>query len=418
MARLNDHYLKLAGAYLFPEIARRVDEYVRAHTDAEGEIIRCGIGDVTEPLPAAVVEAMHNAVDEMARGETFRGYGPPTGYPFLREAIARGDFDEHGLDIRPDEIFISDGSKTDCGAVLDVLGDDNRIGIGDPVYPVYVDSNVMAGHTGPAREDGGYEGLVYLPCTAENGFVPDLPGPPDDTLDLIYLCYPNNPTGGMISRPQLQAWVDYALAHDTIIIYDAAYQYYLRDETAPWSIYEIDGARRCAIELHSFSKNGGFTGVRCGYSVCPAELSGTTRSGEKVPLHRLWTRRWSTKANSVGYVVQRAAEALYSDAGRQQVRALVDHYLENARLLREGCEAIGLRAWGGENSPYVWVACPDGLSSWQMFDRMLDEARVVITPGVGFGRCGEGYVRISAFNSRENAMEVVRRMRAMTAQAV
>jgi LL-diaminopimelate aminotransferase len=417
MAHVNEHYLKLAGAYLFPEIERRVQAYLADHADASDQIIRCGIGDVTEPLPGAVIDAMHGAVDEMARAETFRGYGPPTGYPFLREAIARGDFAEHGLDISPEEIFISDGSKTDCGAVLDILGHDNRIGIGDPVYPVYVDSNVMAGHTGPAREDGGYEGLVYLPCTAENGFVPDLPQPADDKLDLIYLCYPNNPTGGMISRAQLQAWVEYALANDAIIFYDAAYQHYLRDESAPWSIYEIDGARRCAMELHSFSKNGGFTGVRCGYTVCPRELAAMTKGGEAVPLHRLWTRRWATKANSVGYVVQRAAEAIYSEAGRTQIKALIDRYLENARLLREGCEAIGLRAWGGANSPYVWVACLDGLSSWQMFDRMLEEARVIVTPGVGFGRCGEGYIRISAFNTRANVLEVVKRMHALIAQA-
>jgi len=415
MAQINEHYLKLAGAYLFPEIARRVSAYIAEHPASADKIIRCGIGDVSEPLPGAVIDAMHRAVDEMAGRETFRGYGPPTGYPFLRRAIAAGDFADHGLDISDEEIFISDGSKTDCGAVLDILGAGNRIGITDPVYPVYVDSNVMAGRTGPARDDGSYEGIVYLPCTADNGFVPDIPEPPGEKLDVIYLCYPNNPTGGMISRAQLQAWVDYALSNRAIIIYDVAYQYYVRQEGAPRSIYEIEGARRCAMEFHSFSKNGGFTGVRCGYTVCPKELAGTTGRGEKVPLHGLWTRRWSTKANSVGYVIQRAAEALFSEAGRAQVRRLVDHYLENARLLGEGCDAIGLTAYGGADSPYVWVACPDGLSSWQMFDRMLDEAKVVVTPGVGFGRCGEGYIRISAFNMRDNVLEVVKRMRALTA---
>ncbi|UCD74726.1 MAG: LL-diaminopimelate aminotransferase [Phycisphaerales bacterium] len=410
MTYINEHYLKLTGAYLFPEIARRVREFSIEDPQAAGRIIRCGIGDVTEPLPAAVIEAMHKAVDEMAGRETFRGYAPPTGYEFLREAIAAGDFKEHGLDIDAEEIFISDGSKTDCGAILDILGEGNITGVTDPVYPVYVDSNVMAGHTGPAREDGTYGGLVSLPCTAENGFVPDIP---EEKLDLIYLCYPNNPTGGMISRDQLKAWVDYALANDAIIIYDAAYQAFIHDVDAPWSIYDIDGAKRCAMEFHSFSKNGGFTGVRCGYTVCPRELEGSTKTNARIPLHGLWTRRWATKANSVGYIVQRAAEALYSDEGRLQVRRLVDHYLGNARLLREACETMGLTAFGGNNSPYVWVACPDGLGSWEMFDRMLRRANVVITPGVGFGSCGEGYIRISAFNTRENVLQVLQRMKDM-----
>jgi LL-diaminopimelate aminotransferase len=410
MTNINEHYLKLTGAYLFPEVTRRVSEYAAENPQTAGRIIRCGIGDVTEPLPGAVIEAMHKAVDEMACRETFRGYAPPTGYEFLRAAIAQGDYVEHGLEIGADEIFISDGSKTDCGAILDILGENNRTGVTDPVYPVYVDSNVMAGHTGPARNDGSYEGLVSLPCTAANGFVPDIP---EEKLDLVYLCYPNNPTGGMIGRDQLKAWVNYALINEAIILYDAAYQAFIRDAGAPWSIYDIDGAKRCAMEFHSFSKNGGFTGVRCGYTVCPKELQGSTTAGDRVPLHRLWMRRWATKANSVGYVVQRAAEALYSPDGRQQVRGLVDHYLENARLLREGCEAIGLDAYGGRNSPYVWVACPHGLGSWDMFDRMLREANVVVTPGVGFGSCGEGYIRISAFNTRANVLEVVQRMRAL-----
>jgi len=413
MARINEHYLKLRGAYLFPEIERRVQAYVKGPPEARQRIIRCGIGDVTEPLAPAIIDAMHRAVDEMAHRETFRGYGPPTGYPFLREAIARGDFGDWGVAVSADEVFVSDGSKTDCGAILDILGEGNRLGITDPVYPVYVDSNVMAGHTGPAREDGGYEGITYLPCTAENGFVPDIP---DGPLDLIYLCYPNNPTGGMITREQLGAWVDYALKHGAIIVYDAAYHAYVREAGAPRSIYEIDGARRCAMEFHSFSKNGGFTGVRCGYTVCPKELLGTRSDGEKVPLHGLWARRWSTKSNSVGYVVQRAAEAVFSESGSRQVRTLVDHYLENARLLCEGCRAIGLTAYGGVNSPYVWVACPAGLGSWEMFDRMLRQANVVATPGVGFGACGEGYIRISAFNTRENVLEVVERMKALSRQ--
>ncbi len=415
MARINENYLKLRGAYLFPEIARRVQEYAESSPGAADRIIRCGIGDVTEPLPPAVIEAMHKAVDEMAVKETFRGYGPPTGYPFLREAIAKGDFTDWGLDITADEIFVSDGSKTDCGAVLDILGEGNRLGITDPVYPVYVDSNVMAGHTGEARDDGSYEGITYLPCTVDNDFVPDIPTEP---LDLIYLCYPNNPTGGMITLDQLQAWVDYALRNKAIIVYDVAYQAFVREEGVPRSIYEAEGARRCAMEFHSFSKSGGFTGVRCGYTVCPKELTAATAGGKDVPLHGLWTRRWGTKSNSVGYVIQRATEALFSEQGAAQTRALVDNYLENARLLLEGCTAIGLTAYGGLNSPYVWVACPDGVTSWEMFDRMLKQADVVITPGVGFGTCGEGYFRISAFNTRENVLKVVERMKAIAAQPV
>jgi LL-diaminopimelate aminotransferase len=412
MARINDNYLKLRAGYLFPEIARRVDAFAARRPDLAKRLVRCGIGDVTEPLPPAVIATMRSAVDEMGRRETFRGYGPPHGYDFLRAAIARGDFAERGIDVAADEIFVSDGSKTDCGAILDVLGPGNVVGICDPVYPVYVDTNVMAGFTGAPRADGSFEGVTYLPCTKENGFVPDVPsrGAP---LDVIYLCYPNNPTGGMITRQQLEAWVEYALAHDSIILYDAAYEAYVRDARLPRSIYEVDGARRCAIEFHSFSKNGGFTGVRCGYTVCPRELTGTTAAGERVELHRLWSRRWSTKSNSVGYVAQRAAEALYGHEGRAQVQALIDHYMENARLLREGCAAAGLDVYGGVHAPYVWAACPAGLQSWETFDRMLEDAQVVVTPGAGFGRCGEGYFRISAFNTRDNVKEVVRRLGAL-----
>ncbi len=417
MTYLNEHYLKLSGAYLFPEIARRVDAYVQDNRQMESRIIRCGIGDVTEPLTPAVISAMHSAVDEMAKAETFHGYGPPTGYPFLREAIAEGDFVKHGINVSPDEIFVSDGSKTDCGAILDILaqGNENRIAVTDPVYPVYVDSNVMAGHTGAAQGDGSYEGLGSLPCTAENQFVPKIP---EEKYDVIYLCYPNNPTGGMITHQQLHAWVEYALKHEAIILYDVAYEAFVRDENLPRSIYEVEGARQCAMEFHSFSKSGGFTGVRCGYTVCPKELSGKTTSGEKHPLHPLWSRRWSTKANSVSYVVQRAAEALYSPRGRKETYALISHYLENAHLLREGCKSMGLTAYGGEHSPYVWVACPDGLKSWEMFDSMLREIQVIITPGVGFGACGEGYIRISAFNTRENVLNVVERMKKLTLASV
>lgn len=417
MVFINEHYLKLQSGYLFPEIARRVEAFSKANPEKAKRIIRCGIGDVTEPLPLAAIQAMHKAVDELSVRETFRGYPPPTGYPFLRDAIAKHDFHDYGLKIDADEIFVSDGSKGDCAAVLDILafGNANKIGITDPVYPVYVDTNVMAGHTGPIDANGAYEGLTYLPCLAANNFVPELPR---EKLQVIYLCYPNNPTGSMITREQLAAWVNYALEHDALILYDVAYRAYLQETHLPRSIYEIEGARRCAMEFHSFSKNGGFTGVRCGYTVCPKDLTGTTQSGQRVPLHGLWTRRWSTKSNGVSYPVQRAAEALYSPAGRQQVKALVDHYMGNAKILREGCEAIGLKAYGGVNAPYVWVACPEGVSSWQMFDRMLQDANVVITPGSGFGRHGEGYFRISAFNSRENVEEVVNRLKSMTLQAV
>jgi LL-diaminopimelate aminotransferase len=408
---VNSNYLKLRGAYLFPEIDRRVQAHLAAHPEAVDGLIKCGIGDVTEPLPPAIVEAMHRALDEMGTRGTFRGYGPPLGYDFLRETIAARDFADAGVDVAADEVFISDGSKTDCGAILDILAPPgaavNRIGIPDPVYPVYVDTNVMAGYTGAGRDDGSYEGITYLPCTSANDFVPDVPDAP---LDVIYLCFPNNPTGGMITRPRLEAWVEYALAHDALILYDVAYRAFVKDPEAPRSIYEIDGAKRCAMEFHSFSKNGGFTGVRCGYTVCPRELAGEAADGSRVPLHDLWARRWSTKSNSVGYVVQRGAEAIYSDEGGRQVQALVDNYLENARVLREACTAIGLDVHGGENAPYVWVACPEGVGSWQMFDTILERANVVITPGVGFGKCGEGYFRISAFNTRANVEEVGRRL--------
>lgn len=418
MARINDHYRKLTAGYLFPEIARRVDHWQQAHPDRAGRIIRCGIGDVTEPLPAAVRAAMHRAIDEMGDRATFRGYGPPTGYDFLRRAIAEGDFAARGVTVDPDEIFISDGSKTDCGAILDILacgpadgGRANRIGITDPVYPVYVDTNVMAGNTGPAGPDGRYAGLVYLDATVENGFTPP---PPDGPLDVVYLCYPNNPTGGMIDRAGLEAWVAWARRHDALILYDVAYRDFIRDPARPHSIYEIDGARTCAIEFHSFSKNGGFTGVRCGYTVCPRDVAGRSADGSHVPLHPLWTRRWSTKSNNVAYVVQRGAEALYSPEGRAQTAALIDHYMGNARRLIDGLRDAGFTVHGGEHAPYVWVECPPGTGSWATFDRLLDEVQVVVTPGAGFGRCGEGFFRVSAFNSRANVDAVVNRLSAMS----
>ncbi len=407
MAYLNENYFKLKAGYLFPEIARRVKTFAEAHPDAAARVIRCGIGDVTEPLPGACIEALHAAVDEMSARETFRGYGPEQGYDFLRRAIARHDFRDRGLEIEDDEIFVSDGSKCDCGNILDVFGPGNRVAITDPVYPVYVDTNVMVGNTGDADETGAYAGLVYLPCTAENGFVPSIP---DEPVDLIYLCYPNNPTGAVATREQLAAWVEYARGHGAIILFDAAYEAYVRTPGVPHSIYEIDGARDCAIEFRSFSKNGGFTGLRCAFTVVPKSLQARTRSGESKSLHPLWLRNHTTKFNGVSYPVQRAAEAVYSPRGRQQVDALVDFYMENARLLRGAVTGAGLQVFGGIDAPYIWVRGPEGVPSWTMFDFLLREANIVTTPGSGFGAAGEGYFRISAFNSRERVEEAAARL--------
>ena len=408
MAYLNENYLKLQAGYLFPEIARRVREFCEANPEAAKRLIRCGIGDVTEPLPRAAVDAMKHAIEELGHHETFRGYGPEQGYEFLRSTIAQHDYRDRNIEIADDEIFISDGSKCDCGYILDILGDQNKVAVPDPVYPVYVDTNVMAGHTGPARKDGSYEGILYLPCTAENNFVPE---PTKEHVDLVYLCFPNNPTGAVASRDQLAQWVEYAHAHEATLLFDSAYESYISDLEIPHSIFEIPGARECAIELRSFSKNGGFTGVRCGFTVMPKLVLARTENGRRLPLHPLWQRRWSTKSNSVSYPVQRGAEALYSQEGRKQVRALIDHYMGNAKLLRGAAAHAELKAFGGVNAPYIWVETPDGLTSWEMFDRMLRELNVVITPGAGFGAQGEGHFRISAFNSRKNAEEVARRLK-------
>ena len=408
MASINANFLKLKAGYLFPEIARRVTAFTQAHPDEASKIIRCGIGDVTEPLPEAVRKAMHEAVDEQGDRATFKGYGPEQGYAFLREAIVENQF--AGLGISADEVFISDGSKCDTGNILDIFGPGNSIAITDPVYPVYVDTNVMIGNTGDADASGAYSGLVYLPCTAENGFVADLPS---GKVDLIYLCFPNNPTGTVATRAQLQAWVDYARANDAIILFDAAYEAFIQDPEIPRSIFEIEGARNCCIEFRSFSKNGGFTGVRCAYVVIPKSVTGSAPDGSRVPLHQLWSRRHSTKFNGASYPVQKGAAAVFSPEGKAQVSQLIEHYMGNAALLREACEKAGLRVFGGVNAPYVWVGCPDGVSSWEMFDKMLGEAHVVITPGAGFGAAGEGYFRISAFNSRANVEEVCRRISAL-----
>ena len=407
MAYLNENYLKLQSGYLFPEIARRVQEFCENNPAAAAQLIRCGIGDVTEPLPLAAVRAMKAAVDELSVRETFRGYGHEQGCDFLRRTIAESDYRDRGIEIAEDEVFVSDGSKSDCGFILDILGDRNRIAITDPVYPVYVDTNVMAGHTGPADQSGRYEGIIYLPCRAENNFVA---APPKEHADIVYLCFPNNPTGAVASRAQLEGWVRYAQEHKAILLFDAAYEGYISDPEIPHSIFEIPGATECAIEFRSFSKTGGFTGVRCGFTVMTKRLRAQTSDGRAWPLHRLWHRRWSTKANSVSYPVQRGAESLYSAEGRKQVRGLIDHYMGNARILSEAARRAGLKVYGGRNAPYLWVRTPSGLTSWQMFDRMLNELKVVITPGSGFGAEGEGYFRISAFNSRANAEEVGRRL--------
>jgi LL-diaminopimelate aminotransferase len=410
MAIVNENFLKLKAGYLFPEIARRVKAFTEANPDAAKRLIRCGIGDVTEALPEAVRYAMHEAVDEMGDRGTFKGYGPEQGYDFLRKAIAENDFQARGINVDADEIFISDGSKCDTGNILDIFGKGNQIAITDPVYPVYVDTNVMAGNTGEADENGAYEGLTYLKCGPDNGFVPAIP---NERVDLVYLCYPNNPTGATATRAQLEAWVKYALKNDTIILYDAAYEAFIQDASIPRSIFEIEGARDCAIEFRSFSKNGGFTGMRCAFVVIPKGLMGKTSSGEKQAIHPLWSRRHSTKFNGASYIIQKGAEALYSAEGKSQVRALITHYMGNAALLVQACQDAGLSVYGGVNAPYVWVKTPSGITSWQMFDKMLNEANVVITPGSGFGSAGEGFFRISAFNSRPNVEEVCRRIAAL-----
>jgi LL-diaminopimelate aminotransferase len=405
MATINDNYLKLKAGYLFPEISRRVNAFAEANPDAQ--IIKLGIGDVTEPLPEACRTAMIQAVEEMGDRATFHGYGPEQGYAWLREKIAAYDFQARGCEIDASEIFISDGSKCDTGNILDIFGDDNRIAVTDPVYPVYVDTNVMAGHTGPANEQGEYEGLVYLPITAANNFTAELP---TQKVDLIYLCFPNNPTGAVATKEHLQAWVDYARAHGSIILFDAAYEAFITDPAIPHSIYEIEGARECAIEFRSFSKNAGFTGTRCAFTVVPKTLTAKASNGTEVELWKLWSRRQSTKFNGVSYIVQRGAEAVYSEEGQAQIKELVSFYLENAQIIREQLTTAGIKVYGGVNAPYVWVQTPDGLSSWDFFDKLLHTCHVVGTPGSGFGAAGEGYFRISAFNSRENVVEAMERI--------
>jgi LL-diaminopimelate aminotransferase len=405
MALVNEHFLKLPNNYLFSDIAKKVNTFKVTHPKAD--IIRLGIGDVTQPLAPAVIEAMHKAVDEMADKSTFRGYGPEQGYDFLIETIIRNDYLSRGIHLDPNEVFINDGAKSDTGNIGDILRHDNSIGVTDPIYPVYIDSNVMCGRAGEL-EDGKWSNVVYIPCLRENNFVPQIP---DKRIDIVYLCYPNNPTGTVISKDELKKWVNYALANDTLIMYDAAYEAYIQDPNIPHSIYEIKGAKKVAIEFRSFSKTAGFTGVRCGYTVVPKELTAGTLAGERVALNHLWNRRQCTKFNGTSYITQRGAEAVYSPEGKEQVKQVINYYMTNAKIMREGLKEIGLEVYGGENAPYLWVKTPDNTSSWKFFEQMLYEANVVGTPGVGFGPSGEGYIRLTAFGERANCEEAMKRLR-------
>lgn len=405
MALINSHYQKLQAGYLFPEIAKRVKTFSAAHADAK--IIRLGIGDVVLPLPQAVREAIKAAVDEMGQAETFRGYGPEQGYAFLREAIVQHDFASRGVSIHADEIFISDGSKCDTGNIQEIFSLDNKIAVVDPVYPVYVDTNVMAGRTGIGDKNGRYPGIVYMPSTAENNFTPSLP---KEKVDLIYLCSPNNPTGTVLDQAELKKWVDFARSQKAIILFDAAYEAFITDPKLPHSIYEIPGAKEVAIEFRSFSKNAGFTGTRCAFTVIPKELKGFNEKGESVDIHALWNRRHCTKFNGVPYPIQKGAEAVYSPEGKAQTRELVQYYLNNARIIREGLNTAGIQNYGGINGPYVWLKTPRQMPSWEFFDLLLNETHVVGTPGAGFGPSGEGYFRLSSFGFRENVEEAMRRI--------
>ena len=405
MALVNEHFLKLPNNYLFSDIAKKVNAFKVSHPKTD--LIRLGIGDVTRPLPQASIEAMHKAVDELANKETFHGYGPEQGYDFLIDAVIRNDYAPRGVHLEPGEVFISDGAKSDTGNIGDILRHDNSIGVTDPIYPVYIDSNVMCGRAG-ILEDGRWSNVVYLPCLSENNFVPEIP---DRRIDILYLCYPNNPTGTVISKAELKKWVNYALENDTLILYDAAYEAYIQDPDIPHSIYEIKGAKKVAIEFRSFSKTAGFTGVRCGYTVVPKELTAATLEGERIPLNRMWNRRQCTKFNGTSYITQRGAEAIYTPEGKKQVKAIIQYYMANARIMKEALESTGLKVFGGENAPYLWVKAPGEVSSWKFFEQMLYEANVVGTPGVGFGPSGEGYIRLTAFGARADCEEAMKRIR-------
>lgn len=405
MALVNEHYLKLPGNYLFADVAKRVNAFKVSHPKTR--VVSLGIGDVTQPLCPAVIEAMHKAVDEMGVKSSFRGYGPERGYDFLREAILKNDFAPRGIQLEANEIFINDGAKSDTSNIQEILRWDNNIGVTDPVYPVYVDSNAMIGRAG-LFEQGSWSDVTYFPCTAENNFIPALP---DRRVDMIYLCYPNNPTGTVLTKEELRKWVDYALENDSIIFYDAAYEAYIQDDTIPHSIYEIKGARKCAIEFRSYSKTAGFTGVRCGYTVIPKELTAATLDGtQRIDLNPIWDRRQSTKFNGTSYISQRAAEAIYTPEGKQQVKQTIAYYMENARIMRQTLLKLGYSVYGGENAPYLWVKTPEGTDSWRFFEQLLYGCGVVCTPGVGFGPSGEGYFRLTSFGDRADVEEAMHRM--------
>jgi len=406
MFHINDNFTLLAESYLFSEVAKRINAYKEAHPEVD--IIRMGIGDVTRPLCKVAIEAMHKAVDDQADSSTFHGYGPEQGYAFLREAIVEHDYRARGIDMDADEIFVSDGAKSDTGNIGDILARGNRVAVTDPVYPVYVDTNVMGGRAGVLDTDGCWSNIIYLPVTAENGFVPALPS---EVPDMIYLCYPNNPTGTTLTREQLKVWVDYARAHHSLILFDSAYETFIRQDDVPHSIYEIEGAKEVAIEFRSFSKTAGFTGVRCGYTVVPKALKGADSKGEMVSLNHLWNRRQCTKFNGASYISQRAAAAIYTPEGKQQTRETVDYYLRNAEVLRQGLLDAGFKVFGGTNAPYVWIKTPDEITSWEFFDILLDRCHVAGTPGSGFGPSGEGYIRLTAFNTYENTVEAIDRIK-------
>lgn len=406
MAKINENYLNLPGSYLFAEIARRITAYKAANPGAD--VIRLGIGDVTKALPAAAIEGLHKAVDEMSRDESFRGYGPEQGYAFLIEKIIQFDYQPLGVHLDTDEVFISDGSKSDVGNFQEIFSLDAKVAMTDPVYPVYLDTNVMAGRSGLLGPDGRYANITYLPCHAGNSFIPELP---KQRVDIIYLCFPNNPTGMTLSKAELQKWVDYARENKAVILYDAAYEAYIQEPDVPHSIYEIEGAKEVAVEFRTFSKNAGFTGTRCGLTIVPKTLKGYTASGEPYPLNQLWNRRQTTKFNGTPYIVQRGAEAVYTPAGQQQIRELIAYYMSNAKVIREGLQSIGLEVFGGVNAPYIWLKTPQNMDSWTFFDKLLQEAHIVGTPGVGFGPNGQGYFRLTAFGKAETTVEAIQRMK-------
>ena len=405
MALINEHFLKLPNNYLFADISKKVNAFKATHTNAD--IISLGIGDVTQPLCPAVIEALHKATDEMAHHASFRGYGPEQGYDFLREAILKNDFLPRGIRLDISEIFINDGAKSDTGNIQELVRWDNSIAVGDPIYPVYIDSNVMIGRAGVVN-NGQWSNVIYMPCTAENNFIPQIP---DRRVDIIYLCYPNNPTGTVISKAELKKWVNYALKNDALIFYDAAYEAYIQDDSVPHSIYEIRGARKCAIEFHSYSKTAGFTGVRCGYTIVPKEVCASTLAGERIALNNLWNRRQCTKFNGTSYLSQRAAEAIYTPEGKEQVKATIDYYMRNAHEMKQTLTDLGLKVYGGEHAPYLWIKTPNDIPSWQFFEEMLYGAHVVCTPGVGFGPSGEGYIRLTAFGQYEKTQEALLRIK-------